>query len=243
MPPSPLRLPLLALLAAGLLAPSSAMAALPDRPLPEGGALLACRATAKGQLRDCRVVYETPRGAGFGKAALGLAGRMKMKPTTDGQPRSDELLIPVAFGPPSAGRRPVFNAYPGGEGRLVYRTDGGAVEDTVACLEAARCRVEAADWAEDGGELRRLEIAERVGDLKGKSMLDCAVGADGVLGGCRTLGTSTPEAEAVMAEVAGLFRMEAGKVRPGARVLLTFDWTTIAEVRAAIAADAARRKK
>jgi hypothetical protein len=40
-----------------------------DARLP-GWATVACRATAKGQLRDCTVVEENPPGNGFGRAAL-----------------------------------------------------------------------------------------------------------------------------------------------------------------------------
>jgi hypothetical protein len=64
-----------------------------------GTVLLACHGTAAMRLRDCRVVYETPRGYGFGEAGLAATPSFRINPPMrDG--RSDEsawIGIPVSF--------------------------------------------------------------------------------------------------------------------------------------------------
>lgn len=46
----------------------------------EGQVTLECMVRPDGNLRDCRVVSETPRGAGFGRAALSAARRTRVTP-------------------------------------------------------------------------------------------------------------------------------------------------------------------
>ncbi|MBS0296599.1 MAG: TonB family protein [Proteobacteria bacterium] len=53
----------------------------------EGSASMDCDVTPKGTLEKCVVTQEQPEGYGFGKAALKVARKFKMKPTSlDGQP-------------------------------------------------------------------------------------------------------------------------------------------------------------
>lgn len=54
-------------------------------PLPEGYAgqvTLNCGVTPNGPLTDCRIVNETPAGAGFGEAALAAAQRSRLSSGT-----------------------------------------------------------------------------------------------------------------------------------------------------------------
>lgn len=65
----------------------------------EGRAVLECRISVTGRLKDCLVRAETPAGAGFGDAALQLAPLIVARPgTINGAPIADEpVRVPIAF--------------------------------------------------------------------------------------------------------------------------------------------------
>lgn len=73
-----------------------------------GKALIQCKVTRAGRLKDCTLVSETPPGEGFGAAALKMAGKFKMKPKTlDGAPVAGGVVrIPIAFNPPAEAPAP-----------------------------------------------------------------------------------------------------------------------------------------
>jgi protein TonB len=47
-----------------------------------GIATVECKITAKGTMDACTVLYEAPEGFGFGEAAVRVAKRFQIKPTT-----------------------------------------------------------------------------------------------------------------------------------------------------------------
>jgi TonB family protein len=60
-----------------------------------GRVVLLCKVTDFGDLARCSVKEETPRGYGFGRAAMTLRQKVKMVPTPKGQTRW--VLVPFAW--------------------------------------------------------------------------------------------------------------------------------------------------
>lgn len=65
----------------------------------DGFAKLGCVVTAAGAAVDCRILSETPEGAGFGLAALKLSPRFQFRPeTVDGVAVGGaKIIIPFRF--------------------------------------------------------------------------------------------------------------------------------------------------
>jgi TonB family protein len=85
-----------------------------------GKATIRCVVKADGSLSGCVVESDSPRGVGFGNAALRMSGVFRMKPKTrDGAPvEGGKVRIPVVFRPP-AGLGPPMDPAPT-TGRFVY---------------------------------------------------------------------------------------------------------------------------
>lgn len=80
-----------------------------------GRATISCRTTVQGALADCRVIAETPPGAGFGEAALLMAPQFLIRPATrNGVPFEGTVRIPMKF---EGGDEDPF----AGEARIVVR--------------------------------------------------------------------------------------------------------------------------
>lgn len=69
-----------------------------------GSAVIRCVVSVDGVLRGCRVVNETPAGAGFGMAAIALTPQMLMRPAMkDGKPVPGLVNLPLTFAMPDGG--------------------------------------------------------------------------------------------------------------------------------------------
>jgi len=58
-----------------------------------GSATMRCRATARGTLRDCKVLSEQPALEGFGTATVRIAPLFKMKSAAEGGPVEGAVII------------------------------------------------------------------------------------------------------------------------------------------------------
>ena len=67
-----------------------------------GTAVLDCEIGVDGYLKACLVISETPRGQGFGQAALAVAGKYRMEPKmAGGRPTAGgRTRLPVVFSTP-----------------------------------------------------------------------------------------------------------------------------------------------
>ncbi|HEX6860297.1 MAG TPA: TonB family protein [Caulobacteraceae bacterium] len=66
-----------------------------------GKAVIQCQVVETGMLEACDVVEESPRGAGFGEAAVKATSIMRMKPATlNGKVVPTPVSIPISFAPP-----------------------------------------------------------------------------------------------------------------------------------------------
>jgi TonB family protein len=65
----------------------------------EGHTTMRCDVKADGTLTNCVVTEETPKGAGFGDAALKLAPKFRMTPTTDDgkSVEGGSVIIPISW--------------------------------------------------------------------------------------------------------------------------------------------------
>lgn len=102
------------------------LAAMQDLP---GRAIISCSVRTDGRLEDCKAVSESPRGAGFGEAAVRMATLFRMKPKTrDGAPvEGGAVRIPFNFAPPAGGASGPPMAPAPAVGRFAYagRTRSG----------------------------------------------------------------------------------------------------------------------
>jgi TonB family protein len=128
--------------------------------IPVGTAVLRCRSLSTGELRNCTIAGQSPKGSPFGEAARTLVGKFRLKLTAEDREKYGAADIAVSF-------RFYNPATPAGQARKVEKPDWIVridPEKVVALYPAA---------AADAG------INEGVG------VADCLVAADGRMADCR----------------------------------------------------------
>ncbi|MET4684888.1 energy transducer TonB [Brevundimonas faecalis] len=69
-----------------------------SRGITQGAATVSCKFSGNGSLSDCRIVDETPAGAGFGQAVLRAARSGRLSPrTVDGTPTESRVTFTTDF--------------------------------------------------------------------------------------------------------------------------------------------------
>jgi TonB family protein len=147
----------------------------PARALKEGyggKATLSCTVTVQGALRACQVVEETPKGGGFGGAALALSPQFMMKPALKGgAPVEATVRIPIAF--------PTPDKATGSRLRPVTDTDfkGEKVFTNLPWKQAPS----------HADVLAAYPAKARAEKVSGGATLDCRIDKDGGISACRQL--------------------------------------------------------
>jgi TonB family protein len=137
-----------------------------------GRATISCTVTLQGALRDCRVVSESPQGAGFGGAAMSLTPQLLLKPAlVNGAPVESRVELPVRF----IESEPAIGSY------LKPATDTDFQPDRVMSNVPWRQAPSHADVLAAYPERARSE------KLGGRATLDCRLNKEGGLGGCELL--------------------------------------------------------
>lgn len=147
----------------------------PARALKEGyggKATLSCIVTTQGALRACQVVDETPKGGGFGGAALALSPQFMLKPAQKGgAPVEATVRIPIDFPRPDKAT--------GSRLRPVTDTDfrGERVFTTLPWRQAP-------SYAE---VLAAYPAKARAAKVSGGVTLDCRIDKDGGVSACAAM--------------------------------------------------------
>jgi TonB family protein len=138
----------------------------------DGRAVIGCKFTPTGLLRDCAVKSEAPDGAGFGAAALRLAEVFQARPLgRDGdQVGGRPVSIPFIF------QRP------------------GATPVSYAAPAPAASVITSPDWARkpEAADVARAYPADDKDELGGTAVIDCRFTGDGRLTGCGVKSETPP---------------------------------------------------
>lgn len=181
----------------------------------DGRAVIACQVSVQGALYDCRVEEETPKGMGFGTAAIVLTPQFLMKPATrDGVPVVSSVRMPINFS--GLSDRATGSHLPGGGGArpLMARS---VVSDLVWDQAPNYADVAAA-----------YPQKARDASAGGRVTLKCTLKADGRLSACSTV-TEEPKgmgfsaaAKTLIPRFVGPTRYSDGKSIAGAFTQVPF---------------------
>ena len=148
-----------------------------------GRALLSCSITAEGKTRSCAVVSETPRGMGFGPAALSLVPTFEVKPlTVAGLPVDGGVIaIPLRFTLPEDDPPPTAKPKPSAEGIALARkilAVAGAEQQTTDGFNRAISALQARQdpWVDPDIKAKAVQAYRETVKEMTAEMLDASAG-------------------------------------------------------------------
>ena len=171
-----------------------------------GRATLTCVVTAEGMLVRCFVSDETPKGYGFGQAALSLSKLFRMKPKTiDGRPvGGGAITIPIIFSVP-----PKMEL---GDGAMVLiKIDPAATRppaDSIVTCPGGRgeCQIHDLTWLSRPDAAQSARILANLDPGEEHTGAQCVIGSDGLLYACAFLGEGSSRAVTAARETVKLLR-------------------------------------
>lgn len=214
---------------------------LPDKAKQKGlsgHVLLVCRVVEGGRVSDCRVAVETPEGIGYGKAAITLSKRFRMKPVGEGPAQwGGPVRIPIRFFMPYD-IMPIDRARPGEPSMIVTVVEAGAKEKVAVfdCPSAKaperKCQGHEVDWAESPSVDDIATMIRKAGG--GVTVMECLVGQDGGLSKCNVSSDGAALTQDDFLALAKRFKAPAATVdkvsTAGRRAVVGFDWKILAQV-------------
>lgn len=193
-----------------------------------GSAKITCTVTVEGRLTACKIRRETPKGYGFGEAALALSSLFLMSPKRiNGEPVSGgEVTVPVLFSNPE---------YLLGDDAMVLTRVGVAGPQnngsTVPCADGyGECHMHNFLWADQpSGQLTKKLL--RNAPAEGSTFAFCTAGIDRLMYGCVFRGDTSDAAmtviNATLPHLVAPEKAEDGTPTATATIVVPFMWEWI----------------
>lgn len=203
-----------------------------------GRATIVCEVTAVGSLVQCVAKSESPKGYGFGEAAVSLGGIFRMKPKTiDGHPVDGGVItVPIIFQAASklaeigdlamvltrVGTKPPVVAPP-------VRASDDMEAPTIDCPDGiGLCEGHYFMWAEHPTAKQNARLVEATKPVTGTTFAVCTITTNGALDGCEFSGNYTSRVEKTMRESVKLLRAPYktadGLATASTTVVIPFMW-------------------
>lgn len=205
-----------------------------------GWALIGCGVDAKGKLGGCKLAAETPTGYGFGEATLALAPKFEMKaPPTGAGLSNARVIIPVYWALPGRAA-PRVNYEPGSPSMVVtiapQSQKGPGFFTCPSETDKSRyCQAHRIEWEKQPGIMEVDDLIRKAHG--GASSMECTISDTGALENCIVANNGPLLTEADFTRLSKLFRAPTRTVdhviTKGNHVVLSFDWTKLANILAA----------
>lgn len=203
-----------------------------------GRATIICDVTNEGSLVHCKVIEESPKGYGFGEAAVSVGQIFQMSPKrVDGQPVDGGVVtIPIVFQAPSelaemgdlafvltrVGTKPTVVAPP-------IKTSEDLEAPIIPCPDGVgNCQGHYFMWVEHPTAKQNARIVASAKRDAGTTFAVCVITTEGLLDGCDFSGDLTAQSEKAMREAVTLFRAPYktadGLATTSSTVIIPFMW-------------------